>query len=1112
MVEFITGQAGSGKTTLMLKRIKDSAESSRQCIIVPEQFSYEFDKMLYFYLGAEKFNDLFSLSFTSLARQLFQMYGEAGRTGEYADELSRMIIAYQAIASAQEKPEQLTYFRRRLSQNGFADEILHLVNDLKRSGISPEQLSAKSALLDKQLMDKTSDIALIYMEYERLMSEYGFKDELDNIKEAAKTANLFGYFDSQNVYLDEFESFTGDQLEMLKVIISSADNVVITLRSEDVTAGDYTLFETVNTTYRKLASICRELGIEHKITNCSSSYRFRHPDLEYLSSHIMRNFRYEPDNAPRPDNITLFEAKDMYSETEYVCATIKRMTAADNSLKYRDFAVISNSIESYADVLKAAFERYSIPSFISIERSVSHTPVMVFFTALLELLTARKLRSEQIFRILKCGLINVPLTDVSLLENYCYKWEVEDKVWTSPFTAPDDSIDVIEQLRGRIITPLLRYRKSIGSRNSAAVICQQLYKCIIEYGAEENVCRLMSRLIDDNRDYEAAELKRIWGCLIDILDSIHDTLGDREIAFSELSRMIRSMLGRITYSVPPQTLDAVIAASARTARLNAPKYVFVIGATDGDFPNQVSLHGIFSEADKQKLSLTGIEVSRPLSDLIASERLIVYKSLSWASDGVFLTYPLSDLSGQAKYPAQAVEQIIKMFGDDHMLITESDIQPHYYAATYHAAFYHYMQERTRSSTSVESIRRVLLDEPEYRRRIAYVLSRSGYTQDYRIESSVMQKLKSFTPLSLSPTSLEEYDICHFKYFCDKCLRLSGIEKVDINDRVAGELMHECFHKLLSRRTKSDFITMTYDQINDEVGECAKQYRDEKLAGDFGKNSRFRLLYQKLTESISGVFLHTQQSLMASEFVPRDYELDLRSKAPIKLKFGKKYDLTFGGVIDRVDTCNVEGIDYIRIVDYKSSVHRITPETLAGGVNLQMLLYLFSVTEKKGLYSGYQPAGVLYSPIRIKEVTLDTRKIDKLNTSAIRSSLKTTGLVLNDLAVLEAMEKGIEGNYIPARLKKSGDLDRYSSCITSEGLERLRDFTYKKLTDMAESLLEGNAEARPMIVDGKDPCEYCDFSNICGNTQPDRYCRPDAESMAEAADILGINNEKNGGED
>lgn len=1113
MVEFITGQAGSGKTTLMFSRIKESAEKGgRQCIIVPEQFSYEFDKMLYYYLGANKFNELFSLSFTSLSRQLFQLYGESGRSGEYAGELSRMIIVYQAISAVLEQPEQLTYLRRRLNQNGFADEILSLINDLKRSGITPELLVQRSALTDKHLSDKANDIALIYMEYERLMQEYGFKDELDNIKEAAKTANLFGYFDGQNVYLDEFESFTGDQLEMLRVIISSADNVVITLRSEDVAAGEYTLFETVNNTYRKLAQICRELNVEHRITNCGSSYRFSYPDLEYLSEHIMRNFRYDPENAPKPENIRIFEAKDMYSETEYVCATIKRMIAGGDNVRYRDFAVISNKIEDYADVLKAAFERYEIPFFLSLERSVSHTPPMVFFTSLLELLSCRKLRSEQIFRFLKCGLLNVPLTDVSLLENYCYKWDIEDKLWLSPFTAPDDDIDMIEALRVRITGPLVKYRKLLGKAAPASQICRKLYECISAFDAEENTGRLMGRLIDENKDYEAAELKRIWGCLIDILESINDTLGEHLITFSEISRMIRSMLGRITYSVPPQTLDAVITASARTARLNAPKYVFVIGVTDGDFPNQVSLHGIFSEADKQKLSSCGIEVSRPLSDLIASERLIVYKSLSWASERLFLTYPLSDLSGQAKYPAQAVQQVISMFRDDSMLITSSELLPHYYAVTYHSAYYHYMQERSHSTASVESIREVLFDDPEYRRRTAYVLTRSGYTQDYQIDSDVMQKLKSFKPLRLSPSSLEEYDVCHFKFFCDKCLRLSSIEKVDINERLAGELMHECFCGILSKRSKSEFISMSYEQISDEVRECAERYRNDKLAGDFGKNSRFGFLYKKLTDSISGVFLHTQQSLMASEFIPREYELDLRSKAPIKLRFGKKYDLTFGGIIDRVDTCNVDGTDYIRIVDYKSSVHKITPETLAAGVNLQMLLYLFSVTEKKGLYSDHLPAGVLYSPIRIKEVELDMRRIDELNTSAIKSSLKTTGLILNELPVLEAMEKGIAGNYIPARLKKSGDLDRYSSCITSEGLERLRSYTYSKLTDMAESLLSGNAEASAMIIDGSDPCQYCGYADICGNQLTEKRRTPDPESVAEAADILGIHKDDEGGED
>ena len=101
------------------------------------------------------------------------------------------------------------------------------------------------------------------------------------------------------------------------------------------------------------------------------------------------------------------------------------------------------------------------------------------------------------------------------------------------------------------------------------------------------------------------------------------------------------MIGQITYSLPPQTLDAVTVASARTARLSSPRVLFVVGASEGDFPNQVNLHGLFTEADKQKLSKEGLEIARPLTELIASERLIVYKAISTASEKLYLTYPLS---------------------------------------------------------------------------------------------------------------------------------------------------------------------------------------------------------------------------------------------------------------------------------------------------------------------------------------------------------------------------------------------------------------------------------------------------------------------------------------
>ncbi|MDE5861109.1 MAG: hypothetical protein K2H28_02835, partial [Ruminococcus sp.] len=157
MVKFIIGKMGSGKTTRMFEEIKKC--SGRQLVIVPEQFSYEFDKKLYYYVGVEKFNEILSLTFTGLARQIFQLFGEPDRKGEYADDYARMILIYQAISSAQSNPDTLNYFRKQSSYNGFAEEVLDLINEMKRTGLEPDLLMQKSALLEGRLMDKANDIA-----------------------------------------------------------------------------------------------------------------------------------------------------------------------------------------------------------------------------------------------------------------------------------------------------------------------------------------------------------------------------------------------------------------------------------------------------------------------------------------------------------------------------------------------------------------------------------------------------------------------------------------------------------------------------------------------------------------------------------------------------------------------------------------------------------------------------------------------------------------------------------------------------------------------------------------------------------------------------------------
>lgn len=1111
MIKFITGAAGSGKSTVMTELIKSCCDENRDiCIIVPEQFSYEFDKNLYKKIGAQKFNSLLSLSFTGLARHIFQYYGDNKRKGRYADETSRMILIYQAIRNASENPRSNRCFERQAMRQGFAEDILKLVGEFKQSGITPETLMKKAVLLDKRLMDKTNDTGLIYLEFERLMNLYGFKDSFDDIKSAAEISNLNLYFKGKTIFIDEFESFTGTQLEFLKVILSQADDTFITLRTDDVTAGEFTLFETVNSTYRSLVSICRDLNLTYVTEKCEGSYRFKNPDLAYLSANVLRGRSYNPAEAPAPDNIVIFEAKDYYSEAEYVGAAIKRLICSDKALRYSDIAVISNNIEEYAEVIEAAFARCEIPYFLSMEKPVLHTSMMIFVSTLIDIISRKKYSSEHIFRYVKCGFLGITLTEESLLENYCYKWGIDGEIWTKGFTAEDVNLERLEALRIKIITPLNRLKRKLSGKCSASDFCRIIYTHLCECGAEKSVAVFMNRMIKDNRDYEAAEMKRLWGCLIDIFDTVSDTLGETELSPSEAGRIIKSLIARISHSTPPQKLDTVTVASARTARLSSPKIVFVMGANEGSFPNTVNTHGIFSDRDRQQLSDYGIEISRCLSELIASERLVVYKAFSIASEKLFVTYSLSDLKGQSKYSAPVIDSVADMFGRKDMRITESALDALYYAVTMKSAFYHYMQGRKHESPSMAAIRKLLYDDMEYRRRLSYVHSRSEKKEIYRVSTEIMQKLKNFESFGISPTSFEKFNRCHFEYFCGDCLRLYTRERVALDVRASGSIIHNCFYSVISSRSKEEFVKLPYDILEKEIRESANEYLDTQMGGEFAKSPRFELGFRKLSQRLVRVLVHTQQELMASSFEPKYFEINLRESdggRPLRLPFSGG-TLSFGGIIDRADCCELNGERYVRIVDYKSSRKDIDKYKLSGGINMQMLLYLFAITEKDGLFSGYRPAGVLYSPVTIQKLDSDSKRVETENTAKINSTLKTSGLVLSDKDVLNAMEQNIGGKYIPAKLAKTGDIDAKSSCITAQAFDELKEYTYNKLVSMAEAVYSGDADANPLIFGDKDKhCDYCDYRNICGNSNHERYRDGYNIDVSEAESILDKKTEK-----
>ncbi|WP_026052858.1 hypothetical protein, partial [Ruminococcus flavefaciens] len=82
-------------------------------------------------------------------------------------------------------------------------------------------------------------------------------------------------------------------------------------------------------------------------------------------------------------------------------------------------------------------------------------------------------------------------------------------------------------------------------------------------------------------------------------------------------------------------------------------------------------------------------------------------------------------------------------------------------------------------------------------------------------------------------------------------------------------------------------------------------------------------------------------------------------------------------------------------------------------------------------------------------------------------------------------------------------DKNSDCISSEGMTLLRNYSYSKLIAMADSLLDGDVEASPLVLEGKVPCTYCDYINICDNSELTNQRTADMDAVAEAASILGM---------
>ncbi len=1101
MLNFILGGAGCGKSYLMMKKISQIINNGNKVIfIVPEQFSFESDKKLYNFLGAENFNKILSVSFTSLAKEIFERFGS--KSGEYAEDIHKFIIMNKTVHELAEN-KSLQYFNKQSGKINFAEDALKIVTEFRQCGILSDEFIKIITNDSHNYNEKIYDLALIYYTYDNMLKEKNLKDSLTDISESAAVANLNDFFADYVVFIDEFESFTGDEYEMIDAIISQAKNVYVALRLENIGNNEYGVFDSIEKTWKGFYQIAKKYNIEIKTENLETPIKYNNDDLIYLNKNIYRKFN---EGEQYSENISIIECRDLYEEADYISSQIRELVI-NKHYSYNDIAILSRQLNEYTYILESAFRKYDIPYFMDIKKSAYHTVIMQLVISVVNILCNNKIETETILKYIKTQFNDISIKDISAIENYCYEWDINGEQWLSPFTAEIDKNPRIENIRKTVIEPIIELRNKCKNADCKK-ICKSIYEFLYETKVPIRVSELCVQLNDMGLTYQAKEQKRIWDMLMSILDAISEIGG--AMTLMEFQNLFTVVIKQITYSTPPQTLDGVHVANAETARLDSPKAVFVLGVNEGYFPMSSNKGGLLNEKDRIKFELSGLHLSRDTDELISDEKLIVYKSLTYATDKLFISYPLSDSIGSSRYPASILNQIRQMFKNDILkLASDKDIV--FYSTTPQAAYFNYIQNFSNSDMQLSGIKTVLKDYPYYTSRIDY-LKKVSSQKEFKIEDKELIKKVYSSTLNISATGLEEFSLCHFKFFCNSGLKLKNRRRRQIGSLEQGNLIHQCLENVLgSCRDKEEFDNLSHNRIKEIIKKSTDEYLESNMGGDIKRTARLESNIRRIEDNILQIICHLQNELKQSEFRPIEFEFNINKNGIAYLTADNGIEIILRGVIDRIDIYECYEKKYIRVIDYKTGKKVFSLSSLLYGINLQMLLYLFTITGSKGDFSGCSPAGVLYMPSG--EVACARDRDDIGNVSEyLNKHYKMNGVVLNDRIVLNAMEKDIQGIYIPAKLLKGdageGELllnKRSSSCLTSSQFIKLREHTEKIIIDVCNELYNGNIDSNPLIMYGNSPCDYCDYWSICGNTPCEKF--READKNAEEKMLKIISDEK-----
>lgn len=1094
-LRLIYGRAGSGKSQYCFEDIKNRIQSEDKIyVITPEQFSFTAEKKLLESLQAKAVMQAEVLTFERMAHRVFQEVGGATKTT-----LSKSAKAMLVYNILQEHKKQLKFLGK--SEENI-EVAMNAITEFKKHNIDVETIQGVlGETQDLYLKTKLQDIYNIYASYQNQIENY-YIDEEDVLTILLQKLEQSKEFNENTIiYIDEFVGYTQQEYELIRSLLKKCKQVNITVCSDSIKKGtniDKDVFYTNKETANRLLKIAQEVRIEiEQAVELKECKRFQKQELLVLERNL---YEVKPQKyLEKPEAIELFLAKNPFSEMEQVAKNIVKLVR-ENGYRYQDISVIAKNIDSYSSITKAVFRKYEIPVFIDEKKDLSQNILVKYVLSILEVF-ARNWSYEAVFNYIKSGFCEISMQERFFFENYCIQYGIKASKWyQGDFTIAenDELLEAANQIRRRVVKPLLDFKSKLEKRKNCQEISKALYEFLIENEIDQKLQEKIEQLEELGQIDLANEYKTSWDTFILVLDELVLVLKEEKVSFDQYAKILKVGLQNSGLGKIPATCDQVIMGDVERSRTHKVKAIFIVGLNDGQFPSVNKDEGFLNNQDRQSLKESQVELAKGTLEKLYEDNFNIYKAFSTAEEKLYLSYVSSDKEGKPLRPSMLKARLKNIFVS---LEESSDLIESKVEITTKQATFETLLTKIRALEDGEEIEEVWFDafsiyekEPEWKAKLEQAIEGLKFNNEpANISKENIQRLYG-NVLKTSISKLEQYRRCAFSFYLKYGLKLSSQSLFKIQSLDTGSFMHDVIDEFFSQVIQRELHLreMTQEQIEEIVQSIINEKLHLNKNYIFTSTPKYKLLTQRLKRVILKSMKYIIQSITQSEFEVMGNEVEFKKNAkyePIEvtLEDGRKVELT--GKIDRIDLAQSEDGKYVRIIDYKSSLKNIDLNEVMAGLQIQLLTYLDAVTNMEN----FLPAGVLYFNLIDPMIQSNRNMTDEEIELEIKKKFKMQGLILADVKVVRMMDKQLEkgaSNLVPAYIDANEKLSNTrSSVVTKEQFADLQKYMNTIIKQIAQEIMNGKIDLNPYyhVKKKKTPCEYCEYRAICGfNSAKNEY--------------------------